>query len=65
MKFRIRSIPLIDDEAINLKSATEVKNEHIRTKERKIGDVVEKVVEWRKVNIYVIFRSVLNSIYFS
>ena len=39
IKFRIRSVPLVDEAAINLKSKTERKNVHKRTKERKIGDV--------------------------
>eukprot|EP00344_Euplotes_crassus_P004318 CAMPEP_0196999342 /NCGR_PEP_ID=MMETSP1380-20130617/4560_1 /TAXON_ID=5936 /ORGANISM="Euplotes crassus, Strain CT5" /LENGTH=182 /DNA_ID=CAMNT_0042416251 /DNA_START=132 /DNA_END=680 /DNA_ORIENTATION=- len=49
IKFRIKSIPLVDEEALNEKSRMERKDVHRRTKERKIGDVVTKVIEWRKL----------------
>ena len=49
LKFRIKSIPLIDEEKLNQKGRDEKGNEFRRTKERKIGDVVQKVVQWRHV----------------
>eukprot|EP00343_Euplotes_focardii_P006466 CAMPEP_0205810818 /NCGR_PEP_ID=MMETSP0205-20121125/14981_1 /ASSEMBLY_ACC=CAM_ASM_000278 /TAXON_ID=36767 /ORGANISM="Euplotes focardii, Strain TN1" /LENGTH=166 /DNA_ID=CAMNT_0053089295 /DNA_START=110 /DNA_END=607 /DNA_ORIENTATION=+ len=49
LKFRIKSIPLVDEVALNIKSRKDRENIHRRTKERKIGDVVTKVIEWRKL----------------
>jgi len=48
LKFRMRSIPLIDQENLDTRGKEE-DNIFRRTKERKIGDVVQKVVEWRRV----------------
>ena len=48
-KYRIKSIPLIDEEQLNQRGKDEKGNEFRRTKERKIGDVVQKVVQWRHV----------------
>mmetsp|Transcript_2300 Transcript_2300/g.2714 ORF Transcript_2300/g.2714 Transcript_2300/m.2714 type:complete len:129 (-) Transcript_2300:83-469(-) len=44
----MRSIPLINQEKVNSRGK-EDDNIFRRTKERKIGDVVQKVIEWRKV----------------
>eukprot|EP00345_Euplotes_harpa_P014504 CAMPEP_0168334548 /NCGR_PEP_ID=MMETSP0213-20121227/10343_1 /TAXON_ID=151035 /ORGANISM="Euplotes harpa, Strain FSP1.4" /LENGTH=149 /DNA_ID=CAMNT_0008339233 /DNA_START=128 /DNA_END=577 /DNA_ORIENTATION=- len=49
IKFRVKSIPLVDDEMINRKGRQQRGQELRRTKERKIGDVVQKVVKWRYV----------------
>ena len=48
-KFRIKSIPLIDQEKVNIKGRQYDENAFRRTKERKIGDVVDKVIQWRYV----------------
>jgi hypothetical protein len=47
IKFRIRYISNVDEEALNKKSLNERKNVKCRTKERRIGDVVKKVIQWR------------------
>lgn len=48
LKFRIKSVPNVDQEKIAQKSK-EDENIYRRTKERKIGDVVQKVLQWRYV----------------
>lgn len=49
LKFRIRSIPNIDGENLNQKGKEDSENVFRRTKERKIEEVVKKVIQWRAI----------------